>query len=82
MGVPTISAQRVGRLCVEDYLVEQGLILKPGSPDAVAKTAREMLRDTKLRARLEAKAKRMLSRMEDPIEKIASAIEAEFSKSK
>lgn len=82
MGVPTISAQRIGRLYTEEYLVEQGLILKPGSPEAVAKTAREMLRDTKLRAQLEAKAKKILSRMEDPVEKIASTIEAEFNKPK
>ena len=82
MGVPTISAQRVGRLYTEEYLVEQGLILKPGSPEAVAKTAKEMLRDTKLRTQLETKAKKILSRMEDPVEKIASTIEAELSKAR
>lgn len=82
MGVPTISAQRVGRLYTEEYLIKQGLILKPGSPEAVAKTAKEMLRDTKLRVRLEAKAKKILSKMEDPAEKIASTIEAEFSKTR
>jgi len=80
IGVPTISAQRVGRLYTEEYLVEQGLILKPGSPEAVAKTAKEMLRDTKLRTQLANKAKRILSRMEDPVEKIASTIEVELSK--
>ncbi len=80
LGVPTISAQRIGRLYTEEYLVKQGLILKPGSPEAVAKTAKEMLRDTKLRTQLETKAKRMLSRMEDPVEKIVSTIEAELSK--
>jgi len=82
MGVPTISAQRVGRLYTEEYLVEQGLIIKPGSPETVAKTTKEMLRDAKLRAQLEHKAKRILSRMEDPVEKIASTIEAELSKAR
>ena len=80
IGVPTISAQRVGRLYTEEYLVEQGLLLKPGSPEAVAKTAKEMLRDTKLRTQLAAKARKILSRMEDPVEKIASTIESELSK--
>ena len=79
-GVPTISAQRIGRLYTEEYLIEQGLILKPGSPEAVAKTTREMLRDTKLRLQLEAKAKKILSKMEDPITKIASIIEGEFAR--
>ncbi len=80
LGVPTISAQRVGRLYTEEYLVKQGLILKPGSPEAVAKTAKEMLRDAKLRAELEAKARKILSRMEDPVEKIISTIELELTK--
>ena len=82
MGVPTISAQRIGKLYTEEYLIEQGLILRPGSPKAIAKTVREMLRDTKLRRQLEAKAKKILSRMEDPVEKIAATIEAEFAKTK
>jgi hypothetical protein len=81
-GVPTISAQRIGRLYTEEYLIEQGLILKPGSPEAVAKTTREMLRDTKLRSQLEAKAKKILSKMEDPVAKITSTIEAEFTRAR
>ncbi len=75
MGVPTISAQRVGRLYTEEYLIKQGLILRPGTPEAVAKTVREILRDTHLRIEIEAKAKKMLNKMEDPVEKIASTIE-------
>jgi predicted glycosyltransferase len=82
LGVPTISAQRIGRLFPEEYLVEQGLIMKPGSPEAVAKAAKQMLRDTKLRAQLQTKAKRVLARMEDPVEKIASTIEAELIKAR
>jgi predicted glycosyltransferase len=80
MGVPTISAQRIGRLYTEEYLVKQGLVVKPGSPEAVAKAAKEMLRDTKLRAQLQAKARKILSRMEDPVEKIVSTIELELSR--
>lgn len=76
MGVPTISAQRVGRLYTEEYLIKQGLILRPGAAEAVAKTVREILRDTRLRAQIETKAKKLLSKMEDPVEKIILTIEA------
>lgn len=78
MGIPTISAHRVGKLYTEEHLIKQGLILRPGTPEAVAKTVREMLRDTHLRAQIEAKAKKILSKMEDPAKKIAATVEAQI----
>ncbi|MFN3621961.1 MAG: DUF354 domain-containing protein, partial [Nitrososphaerales archaeon] len=35
MGTPTISAQRIARLYTEEYLIKKGLILRPGTPEAV-----------------------------------------------
>ncbi|MEM3386779.1 MAG: DUF354 domain-containing protein [Nitrososphaerales archaeon] len=75
MGIPSISAQRIAKLYTEEYLIKKGLILRPGKPEAVAKTVKEILRDTHLRTQIEAKAKKILNKMEDPIEKIASTIE-------
>lgn len=73
LGVPTISIAPV-RYHVEDYLVKTGLVAKTRDAKALARLARKMLSDEKIRKAHSKKAAHVLASMEDPVKKMTSAI--------
>ena len=75
LGVPSISAYQGKHLYTEEYLLSQGLLFRPGSPDAIANNVKELLRDHYFRDRLKIKSKRIMDKMEDPIAKLITIIE-------
>ncbi|HEX9678793.1 DUF354 domain-containing protein [Nitrososphaera sp.] len=73
LGVPTISIAPV-RYYVEDYLVSEGLVSRARDAKALVRAGNKMLSDEVFRQRQREKASRTLAAMEDPIERIVSAI--------
>ena len=76
MGIPTISAFPGKETIVDRYLVKMDMISKPNRIDGILKRIEEMFVDKNLNMKMKNKAKKMLDEMEDPITKIADAVEA------
>jgi predicted glycosyltransferase len=73
LGVPTISIAPV-RFYIDDYLVRSGLVIRAWDSKALVHLGKRMLSDEKLRKKQRKKAAEILASMEDPTEKMISAI--------
>jgi uncharacterized protein len=72
-GVPTISIAPV-RFYVEDYLVRTGLATRVRDSKTLVRLGKKMFSDQDVRRKQREKASKILSSMEDPTEKIISAV--------
>ena len=75
LGVPTISAFQGGSLYTEEYLIREGLLVKPESIEQIINTVGDLLHNPSLQSILQKRAKMVLENMEDPIEVIVNTIE-------
>ncbi len=75
MGVPTISYNAVPNI-IEDYLAKMKLIQKETNPDKISKKINKilLLPDNRVKKR----AEKIISEMEDPIQKLISIMEKKF----
>ncbi len=73
MGVPTISAYQGKDTFVEDYLIRKRLIVKPRTLKGILENVKTLM-DERTKASIKRRAEGLLSRMEDPIEKVAFAV--------
>ncbi|MEM3737439.1 MAG: DUF354 domain-containing protein [Candidatus Bathyarchaeia archaeon] len=75
MGVPSFSCYPSEPTSVESFLVKKGLIWHPTNAGVMVKMVRDVLRDlTRYKERSKAKAERLISQMEDPVEKIKNTV--------
>ena len=74
LGVPAISLFQGGSLYTEEYLVKEGLLVRPGNITETVKTVKTFLQDHDRLHNLQKKAHSILNSMEDPIPVIAEAI--------
>ena len=72
MGVPTVSAFQ-GSYVIEDYLASNGLVTKAKDVSSLVKSCKLGLR-ADYAASIKKKSRGLLSRMEDPVEKIVSSV--------
>ncbi len=70
LGKPTISIAPVS-FYVEKYLISQGLAKKATSPERLEKITRKMITDEKYAHKQLKIARKLVNKMEDPIEKLA-----------
>ncbi|MCL4435439.1 MAG: DUF354 domain-containing protein [Thaumarchaeota archaeon] len=75
LGVPAISLFQGGSLYTEEYLIKEGLLVRPGSIEETVKTVRTFLQDHDRLRNLQKKARAVLNSMEDPVAVIAEAVE-------
>jgi predicted glycosyltransferase len=75
LGVPTISAYQGGLLFTEEYLINQGLLIKPRSIEEIIDSVGEFLHNPDRRLFLINKAKTLVDSMDDPISIIVNVIE-------
>ncbi len=73
LGVPTISITPFG-YHVEKYLVRTGLVNKAFTPSMLVKLATRMRSDKKFQQEQRSKAERVLRSMEDPTDRMISAV--------
>lgn len=73
LGKPTISIAPLGYY-VEKYLVRTGLVSKAANPRLLVKMSRKMILDDRYRRAQERKAARILAWMDDPTERMISAL--------
>lgn len=73
LGVPTISIAPV-RFHVEDYLVRTGLMTRARDAKTLMRAGKKMLSDPRIAEKHRKKASRILASMEDPTQKMISAI--------
>ncbi len=74
LGLPTIYLPQIGELYLENYLVKKGLLFKADNVDEVLSLIPKLLYDEALRINLKKKAKGLISKMENPIDKIIKEI--------
>jgi hypothetical protein len=75
LGVPTISIFP-GSFFVAKYLARTGLVANARDPRSVVRLGKKMLEDSKFRAAHRKRAARLLVSMEDPTDRMMSAIRA------
>ena len=73
LGKPTISIAPL-QFYVEKYLVKSGLVKKATNAKSLVKLGRKMIADDHYRQAQQKKAKRILAEMEDPTNRIISAL--------
>jgi uncharacterized protein len=73
LGKPTISIAPL-QFYVERYLVKSGLVKKAANPKLLVKLGRKMISDERYSQTQRNKAARILSRMEDPTDRIIGAL--------
>lgn len=73
LGVPTISIAPV-RFHVEDYLVRTGLMTRARDAETLMRVGKKMLSDPRIVEKHRKKASRILASMEDPTQRMISAI--------
>jgi uncharacterized protein len=73
LGKPTISIAPF-QFYVEKYLVKSDLVKRATSPKLLVKMARKMISDSRYRQTQKRRAERILAGMEDPSDKILSAL--------
>lgn len=71
LGVPTISYNAVPNL-IEKYLVLKKLVVRADSPKGIVSVIKKFLKGTNMNTKL--KAKKMLSQMEDPYQKLVKVL--------
>ncbi len=74
LGVPAISLFQGDPLYTEEYLVKEGLLVKPGSIEQTVKTVKTFLQSHEKINSLQKKARSILNSMDDPITVIAETI--------
>jgi len=75
LGVPSFSCYPGEPTIVESFLVRRGLLYHPERPEVMVKMIRQVLKDpNRHKKRWKAKAARLVSQMEDPVEKIREAV--------
>jgi predicted glycosyltransferase len=75
LGVPAISLFQGGSLYTEDYLVKEGLLMRPRSIEETINTVKTFLQNHEILHNLQKKAQAVLNGMEDPVTVIADAVE-------
>jgi predicted glycosyltransferase len=73
LGKPTISIAPL-QFFVEKYLVRSGLVRKAASSKLLVKMGRKMISDDLYKQRQKKKAARILAGMEDPTDRMISAL--------
>ena len=74
LGKPTISISPI-KFYVDDFLVRTGLIHKTSNASQIVKLLRSIQNDKSLSIKQKNRAQRMLSKMEDPIDKLMKIID-------
>jgi predicted glycosyltransferase len=75
LGIPTVSAFQGGRMYVDDFLINEGLLVKPGNVEQVINTVGDLLQNQDKRRYLQTRAKTVLDRMEDPVKVVIDTLE-------
>ncbi len=75
LGIPTVTVFQGGQLYVEDYLINEGLLIKPSSIKQVVDTISFLLQNKAKRRQLQLRANSVLQSMEDPINVIIKTLE-------
>lgn len=73
LGIPTVSIAPL-RILTDDYLIKSGLVRKAKSPKSLARLCKEIISNDRIKKTQQKKAKRILSLMEDPTERMVSEI--------